>query len=336
MIKVGLIGFGYWGPNLVRNFASADNCEVKMVADFRIDRISNINRLYPGVKVTADPFDIINDKDIDAVIIATPVFTHFNLAEAALKNGKHVLVEKPMTSSTKQAETLLNIADQRNLTLMVDHTFLYTGAVDKMKELIEANSIGKVKYFDSTRINLGLFQPDVNVLWDLAPHDLSILFHLVPYKPVSVNAVGISHTGNQIENIAYLTINYENDFIAHFNCSWTSPVKVRSTLIGGDKKMIVYNDLEPSEKIRIYDTSYNHQNDEEKNRVMVDYRTGDVQIPKVSTKEALASVAKDFIQSILQKKQPIANGQLGMDVVRILEASQVSIKNMGKQTNISK
>jgi predicted dehydrogenase len=181
-----------------------------------------------------------------------------------------------------------------------------------------------------------LFQPDVNVLWDLAPHDLSILFHLVPYKPISVNAVGISHTGNQIENIAYLTINYENDFIAHFNCSWTSPVKVRSTLIGGDKKMIVYNDLEPSEKIRIYDTSYNHQNDEEKNRIMVDYRTGDVQIPKVSTKEALASVAKDFIESILQKKQPIANGQLGMDVVRILEASQVSIKNMGKQTNISK
>ena len=336
MVKVGLIGFGYWGPNLVRNFASADNCQVKMVADFRIDRIANISRLYPGVEITADPSDIINNKDIDAVIIATPVFTHFDLAEAALKNGKHVLVEKPMTSSTKQAETLLNIAEQRNLTLMVDHTFLYTGAVDKMKELIEADSIGKVKYFDSTRINLGLFQPDVNVLWDLAPHDLSILFHLVPYKPVSVNAVGISHTGNQIENIAYLTINYENDFIAHFNCSWTSPVKVRSTLIGGDKKMIVYNDLEPSEKIRIYDTSYNHQNDEEKNRIMVDYRTGDVQIPKVSTKEALASVAKDFIQSILQKKQPIANGQLGMDVVRILEASQVSIKNMGKQTNISK
>ena len=245
-INVGLIGFGYWGPNLVRNFASADNCQVKMVADFRIDRIANISRLYPGIEITADPLDIINNKDIDAIIIATPVFTHFDLAEAALKNGKHVLVEKPMTSSTKQAETLLNIAEQRNLTLMVDHTFLYTGAVDKMKELIEADSIGKVKYFDSTRINLGLFQPDVNVLWDLAPHDLSILFHLVPYKPLSVNAVGISHTSNQIENVAYLTINYENDFIAHFNCSWTSPVKVRSTLIGGDKKMIVYNDLEPS------------------------------------------------------------------------------------------
>lgn len=335
-INIGLIGFGYWGPNLVRNFSLADNCQVKMVADFRLDRISNISRLYPGIEITTDPFDIINNNDIDAVIIATPVFTHFELAEAALNNGKHVLVEKPMTSNTKQAEILLNIAEQKKLTLMVDHTFLYTGAVDKMKELIETDSIGKVKYFDSTRINLGLFQPDVNVLWDLAPHDLSILFHLVPYKPISVNAVGISHTDNQIENIAYLTINYENDFIAHFNCSWTSPVKVRSTLIGGDTKMIVYNDLEPSEKIRIYDTSYIHQNDEEKNRIMVDYRTGDVQIPKVSTKEALASVAKDFIQSILQKKQPIANGQLGMDVVRILEASQISIKNMGKQTNISK
>lgn len=335
-INVGLIGFGYWGPNLVRNFSLTDNCQVKMVADFRFDRISNINRLYPGIEITTDPFDIINNNDIDAVIIATPVFTHFELAEAALNNGKHVLVEKPMTSTTKQAEILLNIAEQKKLNLMVDHTFLYTGAVDKMKELIETDSIGKVKYFDSTRINLGLFQPDVNVLWDLAPHDLSILFHLVPYKPVSVNAVGISHTDNQIENIAYLTINYENDFIAHFNCSWTSPVKVRSTLIGGDTKMIVYNDLEPSEKIRIYDTSYIHQNDEEKNRIMVDYRTGDVQIPKVSTKEALASVAKDFIQSILQKKQPIANGQLGLDVVRILEASQISIKNKGKQTSISK
>ncbi len=334
MVRVGLIGYGYWGPNLVRNFASAENCEVKIVADSKVERIAVVAKMYPGIQITADPMDIINNPDIDAVIIATPVFTHFALAEAALKNGKHVLVEKPMTSTTAEAEILLNLAAQKGLTIMVDHTFLYTGAVDKMRELINGGSIGKIKYFDSTRINLGLFQPDVNVLWDLAPHDLSILFHLVSEEPVSINATGISHTGNQIENIAYMTINYESDFIAHFNCSWTSPVKVRSTLIGGDKKMIVYNDLEPSEKIRIYDTGFSHQNDEEKNRIMVDYRTGDVQIPKVSTKEALASVAKDFIQSILNKTEPIASGRLGFEVVKVLEAAQISIKNMGKQVKI--
>lgn len=334
MVNIGLIGYGYWGPNLVRNFATAENCKVIMVADFKVERIAVVAKMYPGVQITADPMDIINNPDIDAVIIATPVFTHFALAEAALKNGKHILVEKPMTSTTAQAEILLNLAAQKGLTIMVDHTFLYTGAVHKMQELILGGGIGKVKYFDSTRINLGLFQPDVNVLWDLAPHDLSILFYLVSEEPLSINATGISHTGNQIENIAYMTINYASDFIAHFNCSWTSPVKVRSTLIGGDKKMIVYNDLEPSEKIRVYDTGFSHQNDEEKNRIMVDYRTGDVQIPKVSTKEALAGVAKDFIQSILNKTEPIASGRLGFDVVRVLEAAQVSIKNMGKQVKI--
>jgi predicted dehydrogenase len=278
---------------------------------------------------------VLNDPRIDAVVIATPVFTHFELAYKALETGKHVLLEKPMTSSVEEAEALISFATQKELILMVDHTFLYTAAVQKMKQLIESNSIGTPRYFDSSRINLGLFQPDINVLWDLAPHDISILTYLVNHKPVSVNATGISHTSNGIENIAYMTVNYDTDFIAHFNCSWTSPVKVRQTLIGGDKKMIVYNDLEPSEKVRIYDTGYDYKTEEDKNRIMVDYRTGDVYIPKLGSQEALLGVANDFIQSINTKKEPLANAQLGLNVVKILEASQQSIKNGGKEIKLN-
>jgi predicted dehydrogenase len=236
-----------------------------------------------------------------------------------------------MTSSVDESKELIEIAKSKNLVLMVDHTFLYTGAVQKMKELIDQKQLGTLQYFDSSRINLGLFQPDVNVLWDLAPHDISILNFLVSKTPHSVNATGISHTNNGIENVAYMTLNYQDNFIAHFNCSWTSPVKVRSTLIGGDKKMLVYNDLEPSEKIRIYDTGYNHSSDEEKNKIMVDYRTGDVFIPKLSTQEALFGVAFDFIDCIINTKEPLANAELGLEVVKVLEASQKSIKNNGQE-----
>ncbi|MFN2440070.1 MAG: Gfo/Idh/MocA family protein, partial [Chitinophagaceae bacterium] len=253
----------------------------------------------------------------------------------ALNNGKHVLIEKPMTASVAEANELIELAAKKGLTLMVDHTFLYTGAVQKIKEIIESKTIGTLRYFDSSRINLGLFQPDVNVLWDLAPHDISILTYLIDEAPVSINATGISHTHNEIENIAYMTVNYDCDFIAHFNCSWTSPVKVRQTLIGGDKKMIVYNDLEPTEKVRVYDTGYNHKTEEDKTRIMVDYRTGDIYIPKVKLQEALYCVASDFIESIIQKKEPLANARLGMKVVQILEASQRSIKSKGKEIKIS-
>ena len=333
-INIGVIGYGYWGPNIVRNFFAASSCTVKMVADGRPERLNILAKIFPSIQGVADAEDIILSKDIDAVVIATPVFTHFALAKRALFQGKHVLIEKPMTSSVKQADELINLAIQKGLTLMADHTFLYTGAVQKMKELLDTEVIGKPLYFDSARINLGLFQPDVNVLWDLAPHDISILTLLISEMPDSINATGISHTRNKIENIAYLTVNYNSDFIAHFNCSWSSPVKVRQTLIGGDKKMILYNDLEPSEKIRVYDTGFNHKTDEDKTRIMVDYRTGDVFIPKLSSREALAGVADDFIQSILQKKDPLANAQLGRKVVMILEASQLSIKNNGKEIKI--
>ncbi len=333
-INIGVIGYGYWGPNIVRNFFSAANCTVKAVADGRPERLAVLAKVFPSINGVKTAEEIINDTEIDAVVVATPVFTHFTLAKKALENGKHVLIEKPMTSTVAEAEELIELAAKKGLTLMADHTFLYTGAVQKMKELVDNGMVGTLRYFDSSRINLGLFQPDVNVLWDLAPHDISILTYLITETPVSINATGISHTHNNIENIAYMTVNYNSDFIAHFNCSWTSPVKVRQTLIGGDKKMIVFNDLEPSEKIRVYDTGYNHTTHVDRTTIMVDYRTGDVYIPKIQLSEALAGVANDFIQSIIQKKKPLANAELGMQVVKILEASQQSIKNQGREVKI--
>ena len=333
-MKVGIIGYGYWGPNLVRNFSNLNNCTVAMVSDFREERLNAVRKFNPAINTTTNPDDIILSSEVDAVVIATPVFTHFALAKKALENGKHVLLEKPMSSTAAEAEELMTLATQKGLLLMVDHTFLYTGAVRKMKDLIDDASIGALQYFDSSRINLGLFQPDVNVLWDLAPHDISILLHVIPFKPVSVNATGISHTKNGIENMAYLTVNYNEDFIAHFNCSWSSPVKLRSLLIGGDKKMMLFNDLEPTEKIRIYDTGYDYKSDEERKRILVDYRTGDVFIPKIEMKEALLGMADDFIQSIENKSQPVSTAQLGLEVVKILEASQVSIKNKGQEVKL--
>lgn len=335
MIKVGIIGYGYWGPNLVRNFFSQKDCNIKAVADSRPNRLELLRKSYPTINAVLNADDIINDADIDAVIIATPVFTHFELAKKALSNGKHVLLEKPMASSVKECEILIELALQKNLQLMVDHTFLYTGAVEKIKEIIDADILGNIKYLDSTRINLGLFQPDINVLWDLAPHDLSILRYLHEEKPYSINATGISHTNNGIENIAFMTINYPSGFIAHLNCSWSSPVKVRMMLIGGDKKMILYNDVEPTEKIKIYDTAYQVKTDDDKNQILVDYRVGDIYVPKINNKEALASVANDFITGILESKIPRSSYHIGLDIVKLLEASEQSIKNKGIEIKIT-
>ncbi|MEX6689931.1 Gfo/Idh/MocA family oxidoreductase [Danxiaibacter flavus] len=331
MINIGIIGYGYWGPNLVRNFYVANNCCVKSVADTQPGRLRQLQQLFPCINACISANEILNDPDIDAVVIATPVFTHFRLAKKAFNKGKHVLLEKPLTTSSKEAEILIDMAIQKNLLLMVDHTFLYTGAIEKMKQLTEEDELGTIKYLDSTRINLGLFQPDINVLWDLAPHDLSILRYLVTERPYSVNATGITHTRNGIENIAYLTVNYQSGFIAHFNCSWTSPVKVRMMLLGGDKKMILYNDLEPSEKIKVYDTGYSHKTGEEKRRILVDYRTGDIHVPKLRTGEALLAMANDFIESIISSKQPRSSWMVGLEVVKILEASDKSIRNNGKE-----
>jgi len=274
-------------------------------------------------------------KGIDTIVIATFVFTHYSIAKKALLVEKYMLIEKPITSSIKEAEELIELSLIQNLVLMVDHTFLYMGAVQKMKSLIDSGEIGTLKYLDPTRINLGLFQSDVNVLWDLAPHDISICDYLMSEKPVSVQATGISHTNNGIENIAYLTLNYQSDTIAHFNCSWTSPVKLRQMLVGGDEKMMVYNDMEPTEKIKIYDTGYNHSSEEEKNRILVDYRIGDIFIPKLETKEALLGMANDFVNAIANGTKPVCDYNLGLSVVKVLEASQLSIKNNGKEVKIA-
>ncbi|GAA4469608.1 Gfo/Idh/MocA family oxidoreductase [Nibrella saemangeumensis] len=332
MIKVGLVGYGYWGINLLRNFMNAKNCTVKTVCDPRPDRLEVAKRSYPTVDLTRAYDDLLKDPEIDAIILATPVFSHYPLAKQALLAGKHVLVEKPFTASVAHAEELIELAEQRGLVIMVDHTFLYTGSVQKIKALCEAGEIGKLQYFDSTRINLGLFQSDVNVIWDLAPHDISILFHLISRQPVSLTATGKAHAINKIENIAYLTLHFDSDFIAHFTCSWISPLKVRRILIGGDRKMVLYDDVEPTEKVKIYDTTYKvDTSEQEKYKMMVDYRTGDIFIPKVAQKEALAEMAADFVSSILDNKKPMVDGHKGLEVVRVLEAAETSIKQNGKE-----
>ena len=334
MIKIGIIGYGYWGPNLVRNFAGAKSCEVKIVVDSKEERLAMLHERYPMIQGHKDCDKLFSDDEINAVVIATPVFTHFDLAKKALLQGKHVLIEKPMTSSVEEAEELIAIAEQKGLTLMVDHTFLYTGAVIKIKEIVKSGELGRLKYFDSSRINLGLFQPDINDLWDLAPHDISILNYIFDEKPISVQASGVSHTGNSIENIAFLTVNFESGMIAHFNCSWTSPVKVRQTLIGGDKKMIVYNDMEPTNKVQVYDYGYEIETTESKNSIIADYRMGDIFIPKVDLTEALGKVVNDFLHSIKTGEVPVSNATLGLDVVKILECSSLSLKNKGIEIKI--
>lgn len=326
MIKVGIVGYGYWGKNLVRNFNGLDSCDLVYVCEKNASLAEKCTKLYPNIKVVSDYDILLNDDTVDAIVIATPVDTHYPLSKAALLAGKHVLVEKPLTSSLAEAEELLELASSNNLLLMVDHTFLYTGAVQYMKKMVDNDAIGRLQYIDSTRINLGLFQHDVNVLWDLAAHDISICLHLMGKDPLSVDAIGVSHTSNNIENIAYLTLKFDDNLIAHFNCSWISPVKIRQMLIGGDNKMILYNDNEPTEKIKIYDTGYEAKTDEDRSRILVDYRTGDIHVPKIENTEALSLMASDFINCIKTGNTPVSDAKLGVSVVKILEAAQKSIK----------
>lgn len=330
-MNLALLGFGYWGKNLARNIQNAKTCTFFGLAEGDEKRRDTFQNQYPSVKVFETAEEINQNDQIDAVVIATPVDTHYPLAKAALNAGKHVLVEKPMTSNYEQAKELVELAKEKGLLLMVDHTFLYTGAVKLIKDKIESGVVGNIQYIDSTRINLGLFQHDVNVLWDLAPHDISMCSYWVNQKPKSVSAIGAIHTQSDIENIAYLTLKYENDLIAHFNCSWVSPVKIRQMLVGGDQKMIVFNDMEPSEKVKIYDTGYEAKTEEEINKLLVDYRTGDIQIPQIDRTEALALMIDDFVNSIEMGADPISSAEIGLEVVKVLDAAQRSIKQNGKE-----
>lgn len=332
---IGVIGCGYWGPNLIRNFAENRRAQVRWLCDLDAERLNAVGRRYPSAFVTSDYRELLRDPELDAIVIATPVATHFPFAKEALEAGKHVLVEKPFTASVREAETLVEIARLAGRTLMVDHTFVYTGAVRKIKEIIESGEIGDLLYFDSTRINLGLFQNDINVVWDLAPHDLSIMDFVVGREPEAVLATGSCHIEKGIENIAYVMLKFSDPFIAHFHFNWLSPVKIRHTLIAGSRKMIVYDDIEPTEKVRIYDSGVtanrntDNSDKEAAYQTLVSYRTGDVWVPKLDATEALHYVCDEFLTAISTGRQPLTNGTAGLRVVRLLEAAQASINNGG-------
>jgi predicted dehydrogenase len=335
-LRVGVIGYGYWGPNLVRNFAEYPGAEVVQIADMRRERLAPIERRYPGVVTTTDHRDLLNDPTIDAIVISTPISTHFDLALAALRAGKHVLVEKTMTATSEQARRLIDEADRRGLVLMVDHTFVYTGAVQKIKEVVDAGRLGRLYYWDSVRVNLGLFQHDVNVLWDLAVHDLSIMDAILGRKPTAVAATGISNVPGRPINTGYLTCFFEGNLLAHFHVNWLAPVKIRRTLIGGDAQMIVYDDLEPSEKVKIYDRGITiDAASEAVYELMVGYRVGDMWAPQVSLTEALRVETQHFVECIRSGKKPITSGESGLRVVRILEAATASLSQGGHPVEIS-
>jgi predicted dehydrogenase len=330
-INIGIIGYGYWGPNLVRNFSEIPGVRVKIVSDFKPELLAKVQARYPTIQVTTNCQDIFSDSKIDAVAIATPVSTHFDLALAALQAGKHVLVEKPITVTTEQALRLIDEAERRNLVLMVDHTFVYTGAVRKMAELISNKGLGDIYYYDSVRVNLGLFQHDVNVLWDLAVHDLSIMDYVLLSKPYAVSATGMNHVPQGPENIAYLTLFFEDNLIAHINVNWLAPVKVRRTLIGGSQKMIVFDDLDPSEKIKVYDKGITvNGSSESVYQMLIGYRTGDMWAPKLDMTEALRTEGLHFIRCIEESSHPITDGKAGLRIVRILEAATQSMKQQGR------
>lgn len=333
MLNIGVIGYGYWGPNIVRNFNGVDGAKVVTLCDLNEGVLRKATRLYPAMAATTDVSDLLTAKDINAVAIITPVFTHFDLAKKALENGKHVFVEKPFTSTVAQAEELVALADKKGLTIMVDHTFLFTGVVRKIKDFIDEGTLGKLYYYDSMRVNLGLFQHDVNVVWDLAPHDFAIMDYIIPEKPLALSATGENHY-NGLEDVAYVTVYCENNVIAHFNVNWLSPVKVRTTLIGGDKKMLVWNDLEADEKLKVYDKGVEVKTRENVYELLVSYRSGDAWVPRVNQIEALKAEAEYFIDCVENAKKPVNDGAAGLRIVKMLEAANESIKGRGKLINL--
>jgi predicted dehydrogenase len=334
MIGVAVVGYGYWGPNLVRNFWEVPGTTLVSVCDLREERLAGVRARYPAVETTSRVDDVLKDSRVDVVAIATPVSSHFEIARRALEAGKHVFIEKPMTATTEESLRLLEIADRRGLVVGVDHTFVYTGAVRKMRELVASGDIGDVYYYDSMRVNLGLFQHDVSVIWDLAVHDLSILDYVLPARPVAVSATGHAHVPGEPINVAYLTLFFEHNLVAHVNVNWLAPVKVRQTLLAGSRKMIVYDDLEPSEKIRVYDKGITlnggTQNGDQKYQMLVGYRAGDMWAPHLEVTEALSVELRQFAKCVEERSAPLTDGQAGLRVVRILEAATQSMKERGR------
>lgn len=329
MIRIGVIGYGYWGPNIVRNFHLGVDSRVAMVCDKSASMLQRVRQAYPEIKTTTNCVDIVESREIDAVAVVTPVWTHYELAKRALQNGKHVFVEKPFTCNVDQADELIDLAESNNLQIMVDHTFLYTGAVKKIRDFIDDGTLGKLYYYDSTRVNLGLFQHDINVLWDLAPHDLSIMDYLIDSKAEAVSATGQKHL-NGHEDVAYMTVYFPNKVIAHINVNWLSPVKVRTTLIGGENRMLVWNDLEADEKIKVYDKGVRIQGSSDVYDLLVSYRSGDMWSPQVERIEALQAEAAHFVDCVSNSKKPKNDGHAGRRVVQMLQAASQSVENRGE------
>ena len=331
-VRVGVIGCGYWGPNLVRNFARHPASRVEAVCDARYERAARVGGEYRVPTVTDRPDDVIGAGDLDLIVVATPSFTHFDLARAAIRAGKHVLVMKPLTTRTDHAEELCDLAERQGVLLAVDHTFVFTGAIRKMRELIASGEIGDLYYFDSVRINLGLIQTDINVVWDLAPHDVSIMDFLLEREPVAVSGTGASHGGSPTENIAYLTVRYAGSLLGHVHVNWLAPAKVRRTIVGGSRKMMIYDDMEPSEKLKVYDKGFSVSasgSAENEYQWMISYRSGDMFAPQLDTREALAVEADNVIAALEGREALVADGRAGWRVVRILEAAQQSMEQGG-------
>jgi predicted dehydrogenase len=338
-LQVGVVGYGYWGPNLVRNFGECGGSRVVALSDLRRERLAQACDRYPALRTTTDYQDLLADPAIDAIVVATPVVTHYPLAMAAIEAGKHVLVEKPLALSVAEATALVEAARRRGVVLMVDHTFVYTGAVQKIKELVDAGHLGRLLYYDSVRVNLGLFQHDVDVLWDLAAHDLAIMDYVLRREPRAVAATGVAHVRGQPVNTAYLTCFFDDDLIAHFHVNWLAPVKIRRTLIGGDRQMIVFDDLEPSEKVKVYDKGITVEDgpaggNESAYALLVGYRAGDMCAPQLSLTEALRVEAEHFVACVRGERPPITDGQAGLRVVRILEAASRSLAQHGRPVEL--
>lgn len=331
MLKTAVIGYGYWGPNLVRNFMENSHTDVGYVSDLSENRLNLVKNKYNSIKTTTEYKDILRDPDIQLVSIATPVSTHYNLAKEVLLSGKNVLIEKPMTSTVKEAEELINLAHQKDLTIFVDHTYLFTGSVNYIKGLVQSGALGDIYYFDSVRVNLGLYQHDINVMWDLAPHDFAIMDYIIDEKPVSVTANGGKRVFNHIEDICYINVKFESGFIANFHVNWLSPVKIRKIIIGGSKKMIVFDDLDPDEKIKIYDRGVTLIEGplDKIYKELIQYRIGDVYIPMVDKTEALKAEVDNIVDCLKNKKQPKSDSHRGLNIVRLLEGSHKSLEKGG-------
>lgn len=334
MLNFGVIGYGYWGPNIVRNCMALNGATVKMVCDLDPKALRKSESIFPHVLTTCDYKEILQSKDIDVVAIVTPVDTHFELAKKALENGKHVFVEKPFTATVKEAETLIKLAEKKKLKIMVDHVFIFTGAVRKIKELIDQGGLGDLYYYDSLRSSLGLFRSDVNVIWDLAPHDFSILDYILKEKPAAISAQGADHMSRGQANIAYVTVYFNSKFMAHISVNWLSPVKIRTILIGGEKKMLLWDDLQTDEKIKVYDKGVSVKDKEGKYRLMVDYRSGDMYSPRVDMTEALKVELQYLTDCIMKNKTPINDGHAALRVVQMLSAANKSLKENGRMVKL--